>query len=144
MKIPDANDNDIAFEKLGEPSELLFTDYKGDILLRGSDIKHAKAEYGRLSDGENGYKLVIMFTDEGTQKFSETTKRISELAHPNNVIYIVLGGSVISAPIVPQQITDSECYIEGNFTKEEVRIFASQIQGGILPLSFELIETKTN
>ena len=144
VKIPDANLDDIALEHLGESAELSFTDFEGTVLLSGDDIKHAKAEYGRLSDGENGHKLVISFTDEGTEKFSEATRRISKLAGPNNVIYIAIDDTVISAPRVAQQITDSECYIEGDFTKEEVRMFASQIQGGILPLSFELIETKTN
>lgn len=144
VKIPDADLDDIALEHLVESAELTFTDYEGNVVLDGNDIKSAKAEYGRLSDGENGHKLVIAFTDEGTKKFSEATKRISKLAVPDNVIYIAIGDTVISAPRVAQQITDSECYIEGDFTKEEVRMFASQIQGGILPLSFELIETKTN
>ena len=144
VKIPDADVDDSALDKLGESAKLTFTDYEGNVVLDGYDIKSAKAEYGRLSDGENGYKLVIEFTNEGTKKFSEATKQISELADPNNIRYIVLNEAIISAPRVAFQITDSECYIEGNFTKEEVRIFASQIQGGILPLSFELIETKTN
>ena len=144
VKIPDADLDDIALEHLGESAKLTFTDYEGSVVLDGNDIKSAKAEYGRVSDGENGHKLVIAFTDEGTKKFSEATKRISELADPNNIIRIAIDDAIISAPRVFQQITDSECYIEGDFTKEEVRIFASQIQGGILPLSFELIETKTN
>ncbi len=132
-----------AEELLGKTAKLSFTDYEGNVVLEGDEVKGAKAEYGPISDGTNAYKVVLTFTNEGTKKFSEATGRISQLGEGNNIISIVLDEAVVSAPRVSQQITESECYIEGDFTSEEAKTLASQIQGGKLPFSLKLAESRT-
>ncbi len=132
-----------AEELLGKTAKLAFTDYEGNVVLEGDEVKGAKAEYGPISDGTNAYKVVLTFTNEGTKKFSEATGRISQLGEGNNIISIVLDEAVVSAPRVSQQITESECYIEGDFTSEEAKTLASQIQGGKLPFSLKLAESRT-
>lgn len=132
-----------AEELLGKTAKLAFTDYEGNVVLEGSEVKGAKAEYGPISDGTNAYKVVLTFTSEGTKKFAEATGKISQLGEGNNIISIVLDEAVVSAPRVSQQITESECYIEGDFTSEEAKTLASQIQGGKLPFSLKLAESRT-
>ena len=142
VEIP-GEDIENAEELLGKTAKLTFTDYEGKVVLEGKDVKSAKAEYGAISDGSSAYKVVLNFTDKGTDKFSEATKRISTLGVENNIIQIVLDDSVVSAPHVSNQISDSECFIEGNFTSEEAKMLASQIQGGKLPFALTLAESRT-
>ncbi|MBQ8587786.1 MAG: protein translocase subunit SecD [Clostridia bacterium] len=132
-----------AEELLGKTAKLTFTDYEGNVVLEGEDVKGAKAEYGPISDGSSAYKVTLTFTSEGTKKFSEATARISQLGENNNIIAIVLDDSVVSSPRVSTQITESECYIEGDFTNEEAKTLASQIQGGKLPFTLKLAESRT-
>ena len=132
-----------AEELLGKTAKLVFADHEGNVVLEGSEVKGAKAEYGTISDGTSAYKVVLTFTNEGTKKFSEATGRISQLGDGKNIISIVLDDAVVSAPRVSQQITESECYIEGDFTSEEAKTLASQIQGGKLPFSLKLAESRT-
>jgi len=132
-----------AEELLGKTAKLTFTDYEGNVVLEGEDVKGAKAEYGPISDGSSAYKVTLTFTNEGTKKFSEATARISQLGENNNIIAIVLDDSVVSSPRVSTQITESECYIEGDFTNEEAKTLASQIQGGKLPFTLKLAESRT-
>lgn len=132
-----------AEELLGKTAKLAFTDYEGNVVLEGEDVKAAKAEYGPISDGTSAYKVTLTFTNNGTKKFSEATGRISQLSDGNNFIAIVLDNAVVSQPRVSTQITESECYIEGEFTNEEAKTLASQIQGGKLPFSLKLAESRT-
>ena len=132
-----------AEELLGKTAKLTFTDYEGNVVLEGEDVKGAKAEYGPISDGSSAYKVTLTFTSEGTKNFSEATARISQLGENNNIIAIVLDDSVVSSPRVSTQITESECYIEGDFTNEEAKTLASQIQGGKLPFTLKLAESRT-
>lgn len=142
VEIP-GEDIENAEELLGKTAKLTFTDADGNVVLEGADVKSAKAEYGAVASGKNEYKVVLNFTDKGTDKFSEATGRISQLTDGKNVIQIVLDEAVVSAPRVNQQITDSECYIEGDFTSEEAKMLASQIQGGKLPFALTLAESRT-
>jgi preprotein translocase subunit SecD len=143
VEIP-GEDIENAEELLGKTAKLTFTDADGNVVLEGADVKSAKAEYGAVASGKNEYKVVLNFTDKGTDKFSEATGRISQLAaEEKNYISIVLDEAVVSSPRVSQQITDSECYIEGDFTSEEAKMLASQIQGGKLPFALTLAESRT-
>lgn len=142
VEIP-GEDIENAEELLGKTAKLTFTDADGNVVLEGADVKSAKAEYGAVASGKNEYKVVLNFTDKGTDKFSEATGRISQLGDGKNVIQIVLDDAVVSAPSVRTQITDSECYIEGDFTSEEAKMLASQIQGGKLPFALTLAESRT-
>lgn len=142
VSIP-GEDIENAEELLGKTAKLTFTDHENNVVLEGDDVKAAKAEYGPISDGTNAYKVVLTFTNDGTKKFSEATGKISQLGEGKNIIQIVLDNAVVSAPRVSQQIADSECYIEGDFTNEEAKTLASQIQGGKLPFSLKLAESRT-
>ncbi len=132
-----------AEELLGKTAKLTFTDYEGNVILEGKDVKGAKGEYGRKSDGTNDYIVTLNFTKEGAEKFAAETLRVSQIASPNNVINILLDDTIISSPSVSKQITGEECFIEGDFTSEQVKTLASQIQGGKLPFALRLAESRT-
>ena len=132
-----------AEELLGQTAKLTFVDYEGNVIVEGDDVVEAKAEYGPVGDGTSAYKVTLKFSKDGAKKFAEGTLKASQLTAPNNFIAIVLDGQTVSAPTVQNQIPDGECYIEGDFKAEEANKLASQIQGGKLPFSLTLAESRT-
>jgi len=132
-----------AEELLGQTAKLTFVDYEGNVIVEGDDVVEAKAEYGPVADGTSKYKVTLKFSKDGAKKFADGTLKISQIAEPNNIIAIVLDGQTVSAPSVRDQIPDGECFIEGDFTSEQANKLASQIQGGKLPFSLKLAESRT-
>ena len=133
-----------ADEKKEEPKKALTEEETmGTVVLEGDDVKSAKAEYGPISDSSMAYKVTLKFTSNGAKKFAEATEKISQYTDGKNVIAIYLDNNLISAPRVSQKIDSDECYIEGDFTSEEAKKLAAQIQGGKLPFSLKLAESRT-
>ncbi len=131
-------------EKEEPKKELTEEEIMGTVVLEGDDVKSAKAEYGPVGDGATqAYKVTLKFTSDGAKKFAEATDRISKYTDGKNVIAIYLDENLISAPRVSEKIDSEECYIEGDFTNEEAKKLAAQIQGGKLPFSLELAESRT-
>ena len=132
-----------AEELLGKTAKLSFVDYQGNVVLEGDDVKEAKAEFGPVSSGASEYMVTLKLTDDGAKKFEEATTTISALPKGSNIIAIVLDDAVVSSPRVSTPITGGECFIEGDFTEETAGTLASQIQGGKLPFSLKLAESRT-
>lgn len=131
-------------EKEEPKKELTEEEIMGTVVLEGDDVKSAKAEYGPVGDGATqAYKVTLKFTSDGAKKFAEATDRISKYTDGKNVIAIYLDENLISAPRVSEKIDSEECYIEGDFTNEEAKKLAAQIQGGKLPFSLTLAESRT-
>ncbi len=132
-----------AEELLGKTAKLSFVDYQGNVVLEGDDVKEAKAEWAPNGSGVNANIVTLKLTDEGAKKFEEATTTISALPEGSNIIAIVLDDAVVSSPRVSTPITGGECFIEGDFTEETAGTLASQIQGGKLPFSLKLAESRT-
>ncbi len=132
-------------EATEEPKkELTEEETLGTVVLEGDDVKSAKAEYGPVGDGATqAYKVTLKFTSDGAKKFAEATDKISKYGEGKNVIAIYLDETLISAPRVSEKIDSEDCYIEGDFTNEEAKKLAAQIQGGKLPFSLTLAESRT-
>jgi len=103
--------------------------------LTGADITKASVVF----DPQTGKPTVqIAFTDSGKEMFSEITGRNAGKALP-----IFLDNAIISAPIVQQQIISNEAVITGEFTLDEAKELAIQLNAGALPLSVEIVEQRT-
>lgn len=120
-EVDETEDGYIINEKTGL-IEFLQTDR---IVVEGFDIKTAQAVYI-----ENKPTISLTFTAEGTEKFSEATKRL--VNHP---IAIFLDDTYISAPTVEAWIKSGEAVISGNFTPDEAIDIASKLQYGALPFA---------
>ncbi len=105
------------------------------IILEGTDIIEATAQYGSLSEfGEPEHYVELQLTDEASQKFSEATGRLAETA---GTISIWMDEQMISAPSVNEQINTSEAVITGGFDAETASDLASTINAGSLPFALE-------
>lgn len=146
-------DPEAAVKELGEMAELTFrkgTDSEtgedgetiptGEIVLNGSDIASAQAQYRPDDNGEYEYLVALSLKESGTQKFAEAT---SELAGSSTPISIWMDNTMISAPSVNNAITDGNAVISGNFDQESSKKLADQINSGALPFKMETKSFKT-
>lgn len=128
---------------LGQTAKLTFVDHENKVILDGENVKEAKAEFAPVASGKSEYIVSLKFDKKGAEKFAEATERISKLGEGQNIISIVLDNAIVSSPRVENAIPDGECYIHGDFTSESAKTLASQIQGGKLPFSLKLAESRT-
>ena len=70
--------------------------------------------------------ISLQFTKEGGDKFAEITGR-----NVGKQLPIVLDNVVVSAPNVQEQITGGNAQITGNFTVDEAKQLAVQLNAGL-------------
>jgi len=104
------------------------------LLLTGAFLSRAALEFGSGSQVGLAQPVVrVDFNPEGTALFSELTK--------NNIgrfIAIFLDGTLISAPVVQDHISNGTAIISGNFTAESARELVRNLNLGALPVPIEL------
>lgn len=141
IDIPGVSDANAILEELGKPGSLYFvsdlTATASDaVVLTGTQVESANAVIYD-NNGITSYAVSLTFTADGRESFSKAT---SELV--GQPIYIVYDGSIISAPVVRQAITDGQAQIDGMSSFEEAEKLASSIRIG--SLSLELEELRSN
>lgn len=145
IEIPSVSDPQEAAATLGATAQLQFTDHEGNVVLTGSDVKTATAQFGPLSEmGASEHYVELTLTDEGRAKFSEATARAASLKGSNqNYIAIVMDNMAISVPWVDQRIDSENCVISGSFDAESAKALAGNIRSGQLPFSLSQVEMRT-
>lgn len=145
IEIPEVNDPEEAIALLGKTAKLTFRDAEGNILMEGGvDVKGAKAMYGAVDNsGSQGHYVQLELTSEGQAKFADATARISTRTDGGNYIAIYLDEEMISDPRVSQTINDTTCVITGDFTSDQTKTLAAQIQSGQLPFGLKDVEKRT-
>lgn len=126
-----------AIKELGETAELTFregTEQTGAVILTGDNVVKAEAAVQNTDTGGVQQVVSLEFDSEGTKKFSAATAR---QAAQKGAISIWMDDTLISAPSVSKQITESTCIIEGNFTAESAKELADKITAGALPFKLE-------
>ena len=105
--------------------------------LTGADLKKAQVTYGG-SGIQTGPQVAIEFTADGAQKFAELTKR-----NIGRQLPIFLDEQPISAPKVEQEILGGSAVITGQFSAEEAKNLAIQLNAGALPVPIKIIEQRS-
>lgn len=138
IEIPGVSDANQILEDLGKPGSLEFQDESGEVVLKGTDVKTAKAgSTSNQTTGATQYIVELTLTEEGTTKFAEATA-----ANVGKRISIIYDGEVISNPTVNTAIEGGEAYIDGMESFEAAEELASTIRIGGLQL--ELEELRSN
>ncbi|MCR4305679.1 MAG: protein translocase subunit SecD [Candidatus Daviesbacteria bacterium] len=108
--------------------------------LTGADLKKAQATFGSSQGGRSGPQVSIEFTSKGAEKFAEITKR-----NVNKPLGMFLDGVPISwpPPVVQQEIVGGNAVISGQFTAEEAKNLAIQLNAGALPVPIKIIEQRS-
>lgn len=122
---------------IGTPAHLEFQDKDGKTVVQGEDLISAKA--AQTETGE--YVVSFEMNDTAAKAFAKATQE----AYSDNkaAISIVLDGKTISSPSVNSVIPNGKGEIEGNFTLEQAKNLATQIESGALPLDLKSIEERS-
>lgn len=103
--------------------------------LTGRYLSRARVEFNPTT----GEAIVgLLFNSEGAELFAEITRE-----NKGEVLAIVLDGTIISAPVIQDEITGGEAVITGVFTPEEARELVRNLNYGALPVPIELASSQT-
>ena len=149
VELPGVEDADEAVRVIGTTAKLQFIRYdNGEIILEGSDLKHASAGVNEQAlRAEDKFLVSLEFNSEGTKKFANATNDLintygkGDDTRADRIIAIVLDGQIISAPSVNEPIIDGKAQISGGFlTYDEVSSLATMLRGGALPVDLTIVE----
>jgi SecDF, P1 head subdomain len=97
----------------------------GAPVVDGSDVASATAV--DLGDGTWGVQIAL--DPAGTTAFASATADVVNSMPPSNQIAIVVGGSVVSAPVVQEQVGSGQVQISGGFSKQEAEDLGAALGG---------------
>ncbi|MBI2645400.1 protein translocase subunit SecD [Candidatus Uhrbacteria bacterium] len=103
--------------------------------LTGKDLKRA---YVRFDPNTQLPEVGLEFNDDGKKLFGDITTR-----NVGKPVAIFLDGIAISTPNVQQAITDGSAVINGDFTTQEAKKLAQNLNTGALPVPITLISQQT-
>lgn len=143
VEIPDISNPEEAVQKLGSTAQLTFVDADGTVVLKGNEIKSAKAQYGPVDNTNVSSNYVeLEFTAEAATKFSDTTGKFAA-QEGKNFIAIVMDQEEISKPYFDSRLDTDKVIIHGNFTAEDASWLANIISSGQLPFSLKEAELRS-
>ncbi len=125
---------------IGSYGVISFVDSEGVCILNNNHIVSADT----VEDPVNGsFAINLTFTDEGRRLFAEATERVSGLVSEcKNYIEIRLNDQVLFSPSVYNRIDNSECVLNGAFSKQDTDRIVSDIRAGIILGSLTLSDIK--
>ncbi len=106
--------------------------------LTGADLRKAQVTFGSGGSGKTGPQVSVEFNDSGAKKFAEITKR-----NVGRELPIFLDDTIVSSPVVQQEIAGGSAVISGTFTTEEAKKLAIQLNAGALPVPIKIIEQRS-
>ena len=119
-----------------DPGCITFTD--AEIGLTGDNL--ARADVSADPSGV-GWAINIQFDGRGAEVFSELTRRLFQRQDTGRIA-VFLDDDELIAPVARAWIRDGRSQITGNFTREEARTIAIQLESGRLPVPLELIQER--
>lgn len=142
VELPGIQNTTDAVALIGQTAQLRFAEVGSEEApgitatdLTGADIKLAEVQF----DQTNGKPTVgLQFTDEGAQKFADITER-----NVGKPLPILLDEYPISSPVVQEKITGGQAQIRGDFTLDQAKQMAIQINAGALPIPVKLVQERT-
>ncbi|MBR5001154.1 MAG: protein translocase subunit SecDF, partial [Firmicutes bacterium] len=150
VELPGAEDADEAIKMIGDTAQLIFITADEQVILTGSNVKHASASpyQGDKPYLMGTYTINLEFDSEGADLFYEATKKaatkqiVSAGKYDPTQIAIILDDQELSAPGVEGPIPGGKCQITGNYGSEEATRIAALIRGGALPVALTEVETQ--
>ena len=132
-------DPEAAIEEIGTTAYLTFREGSsadGELVLDGSMVESAAAQYGPVNGSSSEYYVALKFTDEGAKAFGDATTRLYQTG---GTISIWLDDENVSTASVNAAIIDGSAIITSSasspFTQEDVVKMARQINSGSLPFA---------
>jgi len=108
--------------------------------LTGADLKGSQVTFDSGRGVKSGPQVAIEFTPDGAKKFADITKR-----NINKPLGMFLDGVPISwpPPVVQQEIFGGNAVITGQFTTQQAKDLAIQLNAGALPVPIKILEQRS-
>ena len=124
LTLADGTPNPAAFEDTG---------------LTGKYLTSASLQFGNGSNALATTPTVLVnFNSQGTQLFSDITDK-----NVGRELAIFLDGKLLSAPVIQEKIDNGSAVISGNFTAQQAKDLATNLNLGALPVPITLVSTQT-
>ena len=148
VEIPNVSDPEEAVQQLGSTAIVEFLDADGTVWLTGTDLASAKYQFAPVDQtGLDQHHVVLEFTPEGREKFTEATRIIANRTDGLNFLSIQMDGEEISAPYVDASyamtgIDSASAVITMGMDAdaESASYLANIIAAGQLPFSLECVK----
>ena len=142
----DASDAELVKRLIGKRAHLVFKERTcsdplcqeftdSGTLLTGDGLVNAFASTDPVGVG---WVVNLQFDSRGADIFSELTERIFTQQNTKRIA-IFLDDDELIAPVARAWTRDGQVQITGNFSREEARTLAIQLESGRLPVALELI-----
>lgn len=82
--------------------------------------------------------ISLDFNAEGAELFAKVTRE-----HKGEILAIILDGSILSVPVIQDEITNGQAQITGQFTPEEAKALVRNLNYGALPVPIDLSSSQT-
>lgn len=106
-----------------------------DTGLTGKQLRKSQAQL----DPQTSKPIISLeMNDEGRELFADITKQ-----NVNEVLAIFVDGMPIMTPVISTPILDGKAVINGDFSVEEAKNLAIQLNAGALPVNIKVLEQKT-
>jgi len=104
--------------------------------LTGKNLESAQVVFPQ--QGVGSPQVQLEFDDEGKALFAEITER-----NVGRRVAILIDGVIISAPVVQERIGEGTAVITGDFTLDEAKELARNLNAGALPVPIDLLSRQT-
>ncbi len=139
VELPGVADIETAKKVIGETPLLEFRLLKGEELiateLSGRYLERSRVEF---DPSTNKPVIALELNPEGKEIFAALTRE-----HVGEPLAIVLDGTLLSAPVIQEEIRDGQAVITGQFSAEEARALVRNLNYGALPVPIELLTSQT-
>jgi len=103
--------------------------------LTGADLRSAGVDF----DPNTSQPVISLeFTEEGKKKFAQLTEK-----NVGKILAIYLDQVPLSFPVVEEPIKEGRAIIKGDFSLDQAKKMAAQLNAGALPVSIKLVEQRT-
>lgn len=146
VELPGITDVNQAIDLIGQTAQLDFRELSAEATeaailsdyqqtdLTGRDLNKAQVQF----DPNTGEPTVgLEFRSEGTEKFGEITGR-----NVNKPVAIFLDEFPVTVPLVKEKIISGKAVITGEFTTDEAKLLATQLNAGALPVPIKIVEQR--
>lgn len=124
-----------AIAELGETAKLTFQDENHNVLVEGKDVSDSRV----VQDKNNRqFEVGLQFDKTGAKVFADATKD-----NVGKKIGIYMDDTLISNPVVQQEIDGGEAVINGMQSQEEAKALSDKINAGALPFSMKTTNYNT-
>ena len=116
----------------------------GKVVISGDNFRKAAAVLSSQGQiGVSQWTVTFQLDSEGSDAFAKATTQAVTAPAPLNQIAIVVDRVVISAPTVQGAITGGNGEITGNFSEQEAKDLATQLNAGALPVELTRQSVRT-